>query len=413
MNKYYLIGERLGQSCSPEIHRSFGRYEYELRELRQEELGPFLARRDFAGLNVTIPFKQAVIPFLDRLDPLAAEIGAVNTVVNRNGELWGYNTDFGGLRDLVLRLGTDPRGKTVLILGTGGTSKPALAVCRALGATRAFRVSRTGREGALTYAEASHGHGDVSLLINATPVGMWPDTEATPVDLSAFPRLAGVVDVIYNPIRTRLVLEALQRGIPAVGGLGMLVRQAALACEHFTGLPVEEEQVNRIVSDLRKSRENLVLIGMPGAGKTTLGRVLAQKLDRKFVDIDEVIAYRAGKPITAIFAEQGEQAFRALETAAVRELSQVGGRVIATGGGTILREENVLLLKQNGRLVFLDRPLERLAPSPDRPLGDTAEKVARLYHNRYFRYAAAADRRVSVTGTPEQTAEDILRELKW
>ncbi len=413
METYCLIGERLGHSFSPEIHRAFGRYDYSLRELAPGELEPFLRRRDFAGLNVTVPYKQAVIPYLDRLDPRAARIGAVNTVVNRCGELWGYNTDFGGLRDLILGLGADLRGGTALILGTGGTSKTALAVCEDLEAARILRVSRTGREGALTYEEAAHGCGEVSLLVNTTPAGMWPDTGAAPVDLSVFPRPGAVADVIYNPLRTRLVQEALQRGIPAAGGLGMLVRQAALACALFTGAPVPEEEVDIIYMRLRTERENLVLIGMPGAGKTTVGRLLAQKLQREFVDTDEEIVKRAGKPIPAIFAEKGEARFRRLETSVIEAFSGSGGRVIAVGGGAVLREENVRLLKLNGRLCFLDRPPEDLEPSPDRPLGDTAEKVARLYQSRYFRYAAAADLTVPVVGGPEQTARAILEKGKW
>ena len=445
MENYYLIGERLAHSWSAEIHRAFGRYDYELLELSPAELGSFLKARDFAGLNVTIPYKEAVIPYLDRLDPAAAAIGAVNTVVNRDGTLWGYNTDFGGMAAALVRDGIDLKGKTVLILGTGGSSKTALAVCRSLGAAQIFRVSRTDKDGALSYTEAyarfgrllprdsgsdaphpsapaalppspeGEGFGPADtqrpVLINCTPVGMWPNNDETPLSLTRCQGPSCVFDCVYNPLRTRLVLEAQARGIPAAGGLYMLVKQAALACGLFTGIPAEDEQVDIIYNSLRREQENIVLIGMPGAGKTTIGRILAQKCGKKFVDIDEELVARTGKPVSAIFAASGEECFRDLESAAVREAAALSGAVIATGGGTVLRAENVRRLKQNGRLVFLDRPLAALVPSPDRPLGDTAEKVARLSAERAPLYAAAADLTVPVAGSPEETAEAVLAAL--
>ncbi len=444
MKPYYLIGEHLSHSFSAEIHRAFGRYDYELKELAPAELENFLRARGFAGLNVTIPYKEAVIPFLDHLDPVAAAIGAVNTVVNRDGVLWGYNTDFGGMRASLEALcleraangrpcGAEPiprlslrdrsadrsrqsvpeplREKTVLILGTGGTSKTALAVCRALGASLIRRVSRTGREGALTYEALRQGEMQAGLLINCTPVGMWPDLDGLPLDPSDVPNCTAVFDCVYNPLRTQLVLEAQARGVPAVGGLEMLVRQAALACELFTGAPVKDDQVFGIIDSLRRRQESIVLIGMPGAGKTTVGRILAQKTGKEFVDIDEEIVKRTGHTIPFIFQNYGEARFRGWESAFVRELSRFGGLVIATGGGSVLREENVRLLKRYGCLFFLDRPLEALLPSPERPLGDTAEKVAALYAARCPLYAKAADLSIPVAGTPEDVAEAVLAAL--
>lgn len=411
MKRCYLIGEHLGHSCSPEIHRAFGRYDYELKELAPAELEPFLRGRDFDGLNVTMPYKEAVIPLLDRLDPAAAAIDAVNTVVNRGGVLWGYNTDFGGMAAALARAGVEVRGKHAFVLGTGGTSKTAMAVCRALGAAEIFRVSRTGKEGALLYSELPERCRDAALLINCTPAGMWPNPERCPLDPAALPRLAGVFDCVYNPLRTRLVLLARSLGLPAAGGLEMLVRQAALACAMFTGEAVSEELTRRVLRSLLRQRENLVLIGMPGAGKTTVGRLLAQKAGMEFVDLDDEIVKTAGKPIPAIFSERGEAAFRELEAAAVRRLSAGGGRVLAAGGGTVLRAENVTRLKQNGRLILLDRPLSALEPSPERPLGDTAEKLAALYEARAPLYAAAADLRVPNRGSPEEAAALILTKL--
>ena len=406
MNAFYLIGERLGHSFSAAIHRCFGRYDYELKELHPAELGPFLKSRAFSGLNVTVPYKQAVIPYLDRLDPEAAAAGSVNTVVNRNGVLWGYNTDLGGMAAALRCAIIDPAGKRVQILGTGGTSKTALAVCRALGAAEVRRVSRTGREGAATYEQAAAAAAE--LLFNTTPVGMFPDQEAMPLDPADLPALEAVFDCVYNPLRTRLVLAARSRGIPAEGGLRMLVEQAARSCALFTGRPVESSEVIKIYNNLLHSAENLVLIGMPGAGKTTVGRLLAQMTGRDFIDLDEEIVRRTGKPISALFAEDGEARFRDLESDLIRELAPVGGRIIATGGGAIGRAENRIRLRQNGRLFFLDPPPEALRPTPDRPLGDTAEKLRRLYEQRRPLYIAAADHTIPDRPTPEQAARRIL-----
>ncbi len=428
MNTYYLIGEHLTHSFSAEIHRGFGRYAYELRELRPEELGDFLKTGDFSGLNVTIPYKQAVIPFLDRLDERAASIGAVNTIVKRDSLLWGYNTDFGGMIAAMRRLclhgqdaATPLSGQKVLILGTGGTSKTALAVCKALGAGETLRVSRTGKDGALRYSEAIAQHRDAAWIINCTPAGMFPNLEEAPLPLAEspirhserseesvpFPKLQGVFDCVYNPLRTRLLLAAQRRGIASDGGLYMLVKQAALACALFTGEPVAETQVEQLCAALRRRRENLVLIGMPGAGKTTLGRLLAEKTGKPFIDLDEEIVCRAGKSVSRIFSEEGEERFRDLETELIRELAARSGLVIATGGGSILRDENVTRLKQNGRLFFLDRPLAELTPTADRPLGDTAQKLQRLYETRYSAYVAAADVIISALSGSEELAAMI------
>ncbi|MBO4211941.1 MAG: shikimate dehydrogenase [Oscillospiraceae bacterium] len=422
--QYALIGERLAHSFSPELHRSFGRYDYACLELAPSELGSFLKARRFEGLNVTIPYKQAVIPYLDRLDPRAAAIGAVNTVVKRDGLLWGYNTDFGGMAEAICHLlaplsaGQSPAlaGKTLLILGTGGSSKTALAVCAALGATEVFRVSRREQAGVLSYEQLLKRFGGPRpsagpsapeaprqlVILNCTPVGMFPDWERLPLRPAALPGLAGVFDCVYNPLRTRLVLETRGLGLPAGGGLEMLVRQAALACGLFTGSAVEEGQILGTLSALGRSRENLVLIGMPGCGKSTVGSLLAKALGKPFVDLDAVIEARAGKPVAAIFAEAGEGRFRELESALVQELAGQGGQLIATGGGTVLREENLRRLRQNGRIFFLDRPPEALRPSPERPLGDTAEKLRGLYRQRYGLYRAAADCVISCRGTAEQ-----------
>ena len=410
--KYGLIGEKLGHSFSSEIHRKLGRYDYELREIPKGELDSFMRARAFDGVNVTIPYKTDVIPYLDALSPLAKEVGAVNTVVNRNGKLYGDNTDVRGLVALIRRMRDDLSDLTVLILGTGGTSRAAIAAAKELRAKRVVRVSRTGRDGAATYEQAYRDCSDAGFLINTTPVGMFPHAGTSPVDLARFPNLAGVVDAIYNPLRTRLLLDAQKRGIPAENGLYMLVAQAMKSAELFTGKPVGDDETAAVYADLLTKKRNIVLIGMPSSGKSTVGRILSENLRLPFLDTDEIIVRRAGVPVSEIFAARGEEAFRDLESEVVREVSETGGRVIATGGGAILRRQNVELLRENGILVYLDRPLSGLTPTPDRPLADDAEKMRALKEKRKPLYRAAADLTVSVTKTPVETAEEIMEKLK-
>ncbi len=408
-----LIGEKLGHSFSKEIHEKLGRYAYELIELAPAELEEFFRARAFDGMNVTIPYKCAVIPYLDEVCPEAAAIGAVNTVVNRGGKLLGCNTDLGGLEALIRRMGLDLRGSTVLVAGTGGTSRTAAAAAEALGAARVVRLSRSGREGALTYEEAYETCGDAAFLIHTTPAGMYPDVDGCAVALDRLPRLEGVVDVVYNPLTTRLVQQARARGIPAEGGLYMLTAQAVLAAEAFTGECLGPETAERLYRELLFEKRSIVLTGMPGSGKSTLGAILARRLGRELIDTDAVIVRQTGMPITELFRAKGEAYFRDLETAALREACRTGGRVIAAGGGAVLRPENVDLMKQNGTVVFLDRPLSDLRPTDDRPLADDPEKLRKLYEMRKSIYAASADMTAAVQGqTPEQTAENLLEMLR-
>ena len=404
---YGCIGEHLPHSFSKEIHGQIGGYAYELKELTPEELPAFMAARSFHGINVTIPYKQAVIPFLDEIDETARAIGAVNTVVNRNGKLYGFNTDLDGLTRLIRRIGLDLSGKKVLIPGTGGTSRTAAFAAEQLGAREIRKISRTGRDGSLTYEEALRDHTDAEIILNTTPCGMYPEPDAQPLPLEPFHRLEGVADVIYNPLRTRLVLDARSRGIPAEGGLYMLVAQAVRASEHFLDTAYPDGLTDRIYERILRQKENIVLIGMPGSGKSAVGRILAEKTGRSLADTDQLITEKAGKPIPDIFRENGEPAFRDLESEIIRALSKQGGQIISTGGGAVLRPENVTALRQNGRLFWLDRDPEALVPTDDRPLADTAEKMKQLYRVREPVYRAAADEIIPVTGTPEDAADNI------
>ena len=408
---YGLIGEHLPHSFSKTIHEKIGDYSYELIELRPEELDSYMRRAAFKGINVTIPYKQAVIPYLDEISEQARAIGAVNTVVNRGGKLYGYNTDYFGMKALFGHAGIDPAGKKALILGTGGTSRTAFAVLKDLGASEVYRVSRSGRDGAITYEEAMRDHADAQILVNTTPRGMYPDLDGCPADLNCFPDLTGVIDAVYNPLRTTLVLEAQKRGIPAEGGLYMLVVQAVYAAELFTDRKIGNSVTESIYTEILNSKRNIVLTGMSRAGKTTVGALLAARLGREMMDTDQMIVGREQRAITDIFATEGEAYFRDAESEMIGVLAPQNGLVIATGGGAILRQENVDTLKKNGVIVFLDRPVEQILPTDDRPLANTAAKVTALYEKRYPVYRAACDVRVVNDKSAEEVTEKILAGL--
>lgn len=407
--EYGLIGEKLGHSFSREIHQRLGGYDYRLQELTPAQLPAFLEKRDFRGVNVTIPYKQTVIPLLDEVDPKAAAIGAVNTIVNRRGRLYGYNTDYDGMAALARHAGLTLKNKNVLILGTGGTSRTAMTVAADLGAAEIRRVSRTGRGGAITYEQAADL--PVQVLINTTPCGMYPGCDGQPMDLSRFGWLEGVLDAVYNPLRTRLVLQARDNGARGQGGLYMLVAQAAAACRLFLDRPLPDGALDSVYRAIHGQKQNIVLTGMPGSGKSTVGRVLARQLDRELVDTDTEIIRLAKKPIPEIFAQRGERGFRDLESQVIQEVSRRTGLVIATGGGAILREENVRRLRQNGRIYFLDRPAEDILPTDDRPLARDMEAVRQRYAERYPRYISTADAAVPVRGSAEDVAAAIREEF--
>lgn len=411
--KYGCIGERLGHSFSKEIHNALAPYEYELCEVSRDRIDEFIKQRDFSAINVTIPYKETVIEHLDEISDKARAIGAVNTVVNRSGRLFGYNTDHYGMTELIKKLGLDLKNKKVAILGTGGTSKTAFAVALDLGAENIIRVSRSGKDGAFTYEEFYEKHSDAEIIINTTPLGMYPNTDGMPIDLDKLQKVEGVIDAVYNPLRTRLISNAIEKGIKAEGGLYMLVAQAVRASEIFLDTSYPEGTTDKIYKNILSSKENIVLIGMPGSGKTTVGKILKKMLDRPLIDTDELIIEETGKQISDIFSEIGEEGFREIEEKIIKEkVLPLGGAIIATGGGAILKDSNVMALKQNGKLFFLDRPLESLIPTCDRPLASSADAIRMRYNERYGRYCDVCDIRIDSIGTAENTANDIIREFK-
>lgn len=401
-----LIGARLGHSFSPRIHAELADYPYDLIELEEGAVGDFLKSGAYDALNVTIPYKKTVIPFLSRISPEATRIGAVNTVVrDGGGALVGHNTDYTGFSDLVRSLGIDLAGKKVLVLGSGGASRTAVTVAEDAGARAVIVISRTGEDN----YENIDRHADAEILINATPVGMYPNNGETPLSLDTLPRLEAVFDMIYNPARTKLLQDAAARGIPHANGLLMLVSQARRAAEIFLDTKIPDSEVARIAQKIQGQMQNIVLVGMPGCGKSTLGKRLAEELGRRFVDLDEEIVKRAGCSIPEIFANEGEDGFRAKESAVVADVCRESGLVIATGGGVVTREENLPKMSQNGRVVFLDIAPQGL-PTAGRPLSQQ-KTPEQLYRERLPLYRKAADIILPITRDVEENMKKLREAL--
>ncbi len=401
-----LIGGKLGHSFSPQIHGELADYPYDLVELEESAVGDFLQNGKYDAFNVTIPYKKTVIPFLASISKEAARIGAVNTVVRRpDGSLEGHNTDYAGFSDLVRSLNVSLTGKKVLVLGSGGASRTAVTVAEDAGAREVIVISRTGKDN----YENIDRHADAEILINATPVGMYPHNGVSPLSLDVLPHLEAVFDMIYNPARTKLLQDAAARKIPCANGLLMLVSQARRAAEIFLGESIPDGEVDRITKKIAAQMQNIVLVGMPGCGKSTLGKLLAERTGRKFVDLDAEIVARAGCPIPEIFATQGEEGFRAIETEAVADICRESGLVIATGGGVVTRERNLPLLSQNGRVVFLDIPPEGL-PTAGRPLSQSKTPEA-LYRERLPLYRKAADIILPITRDIEENMKKLQEAL--
>ena len=403
--RYGLLGRHLSHSYSPQIHEQLGSFPYALFEKEPDEIADFLKNGDFTGINVTIPYKKDVIPYCAELSEVARKVGAVNTIIrNADGNLTGHNTDFFGFSSLVAHSGLQVVGKKVLVLGSGGASNTAVAVLKELGA-RVIVISRSGED---NYANLNR-HMDAAVIVNATPVGMYPNNGIAPVDISLFPKLEGVLDLIYNPARTKLMLDAEERGLVAENGLWMLVAQAKESAEWFLRKRIPDDVIAQIHSRLRRQMENIILIGMPGCGKSTVASLLADSLGRKAVDADKKIEAYAGCTVPEIFVRGGEEEFRKIESAVLAELGRQSGLVIATGGGCVTRKENYPSLHQNGTIIWLQRQLSKL-PTDGRPLSQ-GNRLEDMYVMRKPLYEAFADHTVCNDGAMEETLDAIRRLL--
>ena len=401
-----LLGRVLGHSYSPMIHGMLGTYRYDLFPTEPEALDALLRGDAWDGLNVTIPYKKTVVPYCAELSETAEKLGSVNTLVRRaDGTIYGANTDYDGFRYLVRQSGIPVAGRKALVLGSGGASVTVCAVLRDLGAASVTVISRSGPDN----YENLDRHADAQIIANTTPLGMYPNTGSAAVDLRAFPRCEGVFDIVYNPARTALLLQAEQLGIPHASGLSMLVAQAKKACEYFTGNPVPDAEIDRIERLLSRQMENIILIGMPGCGKSSVGKALAAALNRTFLDADEEIVRRAGCSIPQIFAAQAEAGFRRLESAVLADLGKQSGIVLATGGGCVTRPENYPSLHQNGCIVWLTRDLS-LLPTDGRPMSQ-ANPPESLWERRKALYEQFSDIKAANDGTISECVNAIEEAL--
>ena len=404
---YGLLGRTLRHSYSPQIHALLGDYEYRLFEVEPQDLEAFLKKREFGGINVTIPYKKDVLPYLSGISDNAKRIGAVNTIiVKEDGGLYGDNTDYDGFLCLVQKSGFQVKGKKALVLGTGGASLPISAVLSDLGAREVVFISRSGEN---NYQNLSR-HADADLIVNTTPVGMYPNNLKAPLSLSEFPNLSGVLDIVYNPQKTKLILDAERLGIPAYSGLLMLVAQGKRAAELFLGHDIPDSETDRIFKKLSTEMQNIVLVGMPGCGKTTVGKALAEQLDRPFFDADEEILKRTGKSAEAWIEACGEAVFRQKETEVLESLCKQSGTVIATGGGAVTVPENADILRQNSIVFFINRDISAL-PVEGRPLSK-ATALSEMYEVRLPMYRSVCDYEIAADGSVEAVVRRILEELQ-
>ena len=408
---YGCIGERLCHSFSKEVHNRLFDYDYILREIQRDDLDEFMRAKDFKAINVTIPYKESVIPYIDNISDVAKKIGAVNTIVNNNGVLSGFNTDFLGMKALIEYNGINLDNKKVLILGSGGTSKTALAVAESLGAKIVYRVSRTAGNDCITYDDAIELHNDADVIINTTPVGMYPDIYESPINIEEFKKLSAVVDAVYNPLKSKLVICAENAGIKAIGGLYMLVAQAVFAAEKFVEKNIPNSEIECVYKEILSLKQNIVLTGMPGSGKSTIGKDLSKQLNMPFYDTDELIEKRENLRIPEIFEKYGEARFREIESEVIYDISSTQGAVIATGGGAILNRKNIDLLKENGIIFFIDRDINDIVATSDRPLSSNRADLEKRYNERYPLYCERCDKHIMVGNVVEENVEMIKKEF--
>ena len=400
-----LLGRKLGHSYSPQIHSYLGAYPYQLFEREPEDVEDFLKHGDFTAINVTIPYKKTVMPFCQLTDT-AKYMGSVNTIIRQpDGTLLGHNTDYFGFTSMVQRSGLSPKGKKCLVLGSGGASVTAVAVLKEMGANVVV-ISRNGEN---NYSNL-HLHADAAIICNCTPVGMYPGNGIAPIDLNLFPHLEGVLDMIYNPARTQLLMDAADKALIHCNGLWMLVAQAKEAAEWFLRESLPDRLIEEVYQKMRLQMENIILVGMPGCGKSTVGKLLAEKLGKTFVDADTVIETTFGRSIPQIFAEEGEEGFREKETAVLQKLGKQSSLVIATGGGCVTSAQNYPLLHQNGTVFWLQRELD-LLPTDGRPLSQS-NRLSDLYRIRKPMYEHFADHIINNNGTLQDSVSQICNILE-
>lgn len=409
--RYGLIGEKLGHSFSKVIHEELADYTYDLKPLSRTEVGAFLKKKEFKAINVTIPYKEFVMPYLQHIDEKAKKIGAVNTVVHHKGELFGYNTDYDGFLYMLENNKIDVEGKKAFVLGKGGAAKACIAVLKDLKA-EVYCVYHKEFEGTITYQEAIKKHQDVEIIVNTTPVGMYPNDDKSPIDLEPFTKLEAVLDVIYNPLKTKLLLDAQDKGLKIVGGLEMLVAQAKVAVEIFQNTKIDDKRIQEIFEKIRNEKRNIVLIGMSGCGKTYVGERIQERSGKKFVDSDKEIIAQTKKPIVALFEERGEAGFRAMEKEMIKNLSQKNGLVISTGGGVIKDPENIHQLRKNGVLIWLKRDVDFLQVGDSRPLAKTKKDMIALYEKRLPIYEASCDFVIYNNHEWKESMNEILKKYQ-
>lgn len=411
--KYGLIGEKLGHSFSKEIHEKIANYTYELKEISKENIIEFIQKKEFKAINVTIPYKETVIPYIDFIDEKALEIGAVNTIINKSNKLYAYNTDYLGLKALITDNDININNEKVLVLGTGGTSKTANVVLKDLQAKEILFVTRNKKDNCITYDEAKLYHNDATIIINTSPCGMYPNDDDPIIDINSFYNLKAVVDVVYNPLKTKLIRYSENIGIKAVGGLYMLVAQAVYAKYKFLDEKLENQQIKdtirSIYEELLSKKQNIVLIGMPGCGKSTIGKILSDKLNKEYIDTDIEIEKEINCKIKDYLTESNENDFRNIETGVAKKVSLLNNRIISTGGGIIKRKENIISLKANGIILFIDRNIEKLSMDDSRPLSSTYDKLKLLFEQRYPLYKSSCDFVISNDKDIDSVIDDILK----
>ena len=402
-----LLGEKLGHSFSKEIHESINDYKYNLIEVSKDNFDKFMVDRNFNAINVTIPYKEMVIPYLSYIDPKAKEIGAVNTIVNNNNQLFGYNTDYLGLKKLIEKNNIIFKNKKVLILGTGGTSKTAYILSKDLGCREVVKVSRKQSESTITYDEAKNKFNDVNIIINTTPCGMYPNDDLI-LELENFHNLEAIVDVIYNPLNTKLIREARKRNIKAVNGLYMLVAQAVYASYIFINKEVDEKIIDEVFQKIKDKKLNISLIGMPSCGKSTISKMLGELLNKEIIDTDEKIVEEIKMPISSFLNKDNESDFRDIECKVIDEVSKLNNIIISTGGGVIKRKENIDKLRRNSLIIFIDRDLHLLQSTSSRPLSSNKTDLEKLYNERYPIYKQSCDYIIKNNNNIEDVIKQII-----